>query len=332
MTGAAATGAQDAWAAGSVYDNGDAQPQVRVEQWDGAGWQRVSLPSSVTSTVHGAGNAVVGASSSSNAWVFVQGNGTGKQSSVDYTYALDWNGSTWTSQRFAAWGLTTATEVFSPTNAWAFGVQIEKNIVPYNLHYNGKTWAKVTLPGTVDGVSATSASNMWAFGTKGTTAIVMHWNGTTWSTLALPKLSLPPGDSLTPGTIATLSPTDVWVASGLAGGAGVASGYVLLHWNGTTWQQVTIPYTPFSVGYLTQDGDGGIWLSAYTDDGLHQYLYHDSASGTWSEQQVPTEAGISQQQVNALAWIPGTTSEVGGGTLVASDGSSQGAILQYTGS
>jgi hypothetical protein len=321
----AATGAQDVWAAGNVFGNGSTPPQIFLAQWSGTAWQQVTLPSSITSKVRNPGYTFVGASSSSDVWAFVQASA--------YTYALHWNGSAWTSQRLAVNELINSTEVFSPTNAWAFGSQTEKSILPYNLHYNGKTWSKVTLPLIVDGVSATSASNMWVFGTKATTPTVMHWNGKSWSTLSLPSLGLPTGEGLNPGSIATVSPTDVWVASGLSGGMGVASGYVLLHWNGTTWQRITIPasYKTFSVGYVAQDGDGGIWLSAYKDEGAKQYFYHDSASGTWTQQAVPTETGISQAQVGELTWVPGTTSEVAGGTLVATDGDSQGAIYQYGG-
>jgi hypothetical protein len=327
VDGVVATGAQDAWAAGSYCGSpcgsGSNTPQFFVAQWNGTAWRQLSLPGSVTSAVHNPGFAVVGAGSATDAWVFVGGS----QGSTDYTYALDWNGSGWSSQRFASEVSIQDTEVFSASDAWAFGIRIEKTTNPYNLHYNGKTWSKVTLPGRVDAVSATSASNMWAFGTRATTVIVMRWNGMSWSTLSLPKLSLPPGEGLIPTSIATLSPTDVWVASALSEGRGEAPGYVLLHWNGTAWQRVTIPYKPYSVGYLAQDGDGGVWLTAYTKSSA-AYIDHDSAAGTWSEQEAPTEPGNSTQP-SGLAWVPGTTSDWAGGVLLPGEGSSQGVILGY---
>jgi shikimate kinase len=91
VTGVAATGAQDGWAAGSYCGSpcsSPNEPEVMVAQWNGTAWQQVSLPTSITNGVPNASNAAVGASSATNAWVFSLGTGTGsKGASTDYTYA-----------------------------------------------------------------------------------------------------------------------------------------------------------------------------------------------------------------------------------------------------
>lgn len=323
--GLAPTGAQNAWAAG-VYSK-PAVDKLLVAQWNGTGWQQVALPTSVTRFVKDPGSAVVGASSATNAMVFANG-GNGN---YDYAYEAAWNGSTWTTHRFATWSAISATEVFSATDAWAFGSLISPS-GPYDLHYNGKTWRKVALPIMVDGVSATSASNMWIFGlstTSPSTPLVMHWNGKSWSTFSLPSLHLGTGEFLVPGTIATLSPTDVWVASALGKGMGLYPGYVLLHWNGKAWQRVKIPYPTETVGYLAQDGAGGFWLTANDDNSTFTpYFYHDTGSGTWSEQEAPAE-GSQTTQLAAISWVPGTTTEWAGGEILPGTGTSQAAIFGY---
>jgi hypothetical protein len=134
----------------------------------------------------------------------------------------------------------------SSSNAWAVGQAISsgKTII---LHWNGTAWKRVTSPtpkggGALYGVAATSASNAWAVGASdgppGATEIV-HWNGTTWKRVPSPT---PKGGGALFGVAAT-SANNAW-AVGCAGNCFQGFGGIktlILHWNGTAWQQVPSP-------------------------------------------------------------------------------------------
>ena len=60
-------------------------------------------------------------------------------------------------------------------------------------HWNGSTWSIVpspTNPGAVSselsGVTALSASDVWALGGVGNGTLIEHWNGTRWSVVKSP--------------------------------------------------------------------------------------------------------------------------------------------------
>jgi hypothetical protein len=57
---------------------------------------------------------------------------------------------------------------------------------------------------------------------------------------------------------------------------------------------------------MTEDGHGGIWLTASTGLDLTQYWYHYNGGG-WSRSFVPSPRGYFNF-VFGMAWIPGTTS------------------------
>jgi hypothetical protein len=62
------------------------------------------------------------------------------------------------SYRSSADGILYGVAAISPTNAWAAGG-------PYVVHWNGKGWSTVTIPGSdgdgMNAIGASSASNVW---------------------------------------------------------------------------------------------------------------------------------------------------------------------------
>jgi hypothetical protein len=106
-------------------------------------------------------------------------------------------------------------------------------------NWNGTAWTQTSIPappGAADtglaSVSCASTSYCWAVGysqnSSGGTSVPygLNWDGTAWS---LGSLSSTAGDS----TISCDSTTDCWSAGG-----GTSS---LGHWNGTTWNVVSVP-------------------------------------------------------------------------------------------
>jgi hypothetical protein len=88
--------------------------------------------------------------------------------------------------------------------------------------------------GSVAGISADSATDAWAVGGS---RLTLHWNGTSWSRVTPPK---PQGRS---GLLAVtaISPSDAWAVGQVAGSQPDTGSAWILHWDGTTWAQVTSP-------------------------------------------------------------------------------------------
>src|SRR5262245_39691341 len=82
-----------------------------------------------------------------------------------------------------------AVSVLSSSDAWAVG---DSSTV---LHWNGTSWAPVTIPGlpaavSLSAVDALSPSDVWAagFSSAGTLldTLIVHWNGTAWKRVPAP--------------------------------------------------------------------------------------------------------------------------------------------------
>lgn len=95
----------------------------------------------------------------------------------------------------------------------------------------GTAWTRVQLPAAigrgvlaVDGVAATSATDVWAAGS----GVILHWDGRSWTCYRTPNNLL---------AVSASSAGNAWAA----GFSGYGTGAVTLHWNGHRWKQVMIP-------------------------------------------------------------------------------------------
>ena len=137
-----------------------------------------------------------------------------------------------------------AVSVLSSSDAWAVGES------PTVLHWNGTSWAKITIPGLSAGVSvsavdALSPSDVWAAGLAPEkvfaveNTLIVHWNGTAW------KRVPSPGSFDTNNVIPSLSSvsmdsaTDGWAVGGVFAKRSNAVTDLALHWDGIRWQRVT---------------------------------------------------------------------------------------------
>jgi hypothetical protein len=138
-----------------------------------------------------------------------------------------------------------AVSVLSPSDAWAVGDSATV------LHWNGTSWAPVTIPGlpaavSLSAVDALSSSDVWAagFADAGTpfspeTTLIVHWNGTAWKRVSAPGSFKP--ESLSPSlpSMSMDSATDGWAVGSVVDDKTGANTSLALHWNGTSWQRVT---------------------------------------------------------------------------------------------
>jgi hypothetical protein len=327
----AAVSAKNAWLVGTTCPSSCGQADFIFRHWNGRSWRQLRGPSGVFSPSTPMSSAVVGASSAASAWVFA-----GISATNDYTVALRWTGGRWAKFRFPDWSQINATAVFSRTNTWAFGEEIIPKFRPYVARYNGRHWRTVPVPVLPEDASALSPGDIWAVGPTTRSLAkplsprvyaLMHWTGRAWRTIGFGKLRLPSGATVAGAHVVALRSRDVWVDAMLGKGMGAYPGAVLLRWNGKRWARVRVPYQTFSLSNLTQDGQGGLWISATVASGAISYLYH-YRSGHWARQRVPSEKG-STSELNTLSWSRGASFGWAGGVTVAGDGSSQGILLKY---
>lgn len=141
----------------------------------------------------------------------------------------------------------TAVSVLSATDAWAVGDSADSLTSADLLHWNGTSWAPVTIPGVPAGVDlsavdALSPADVWAAGfATGFTekTLIVHWNGTGWTRVPSP------GSFNTSNVIPSLnslsmdSATDGWAVGSVFNKTTDADTGLALHWNGSSWQRVT---------------------------------------------------------------------------------------------
>jgi hypothetical protein len=124
-------------------------------------WTQVPFPGLTGETVVSAA-----ATSATNVWAFTNDFGKSR--------ALRWNGTDWTVVRSFDQAISGAV-VLSPSDVWVFGEPYYPGAGMGAWHYNGRTWSAPASGRRLEGGSALSGDDIWAF--DGTD--VAHWNGTT---------------------------------------------------------------------------------------------------------------------------------------------------------
>jgi hypothetical protein len=116
----------------------------------------------------------------------------------------------------------------SRRNAWAFG---EVGISAVAYHLSGSSWKKRPFPNDeVVNASATSAGNVWAFGTEQ----ALRYNGTTWSTVKSFSQEVSSG--------LAISSRDAWVFTGSS---------ALWRYNGSSWSKTRARHRLFGGSALS---------------------------------------------------------------------------------
>ena len=144
--------------------------------------------------------------------------------------------------------------VISQSDVWVFGQPYVPGAGLGAWHYNGRTWSHVASGHGLEGGSALSANNIWAF--DGTD--IAHWNGATWSRTSVSYL-LPAKHELNDPMI-----TGIFAQSGRSVYA-IANGnlqdeggpIVILHWDGYQWYRVAEGNYGFGDGALQQASSDG---------------------------------------------------------------------------
>jgi hypothetical protein len=306
-----AVGKNGGWA----FNKGSTPTAWRRSGSNPSTWPQVPFPGRSDEVV-----VAAGATSPGDVWAFTAG---GAQSR-----ALRWNGHAWTVQRSFAQQIGGAV-VISPGDVWVFGQPFVPGAGLGAWHYNGRIWSRVASGHGLEGGSALSANNIWAFDGSD----IAHWNGSTWSRTSvsylLPAKQLLNNPMIT-GIFAQSSHSVYAIANGDLQDEG--GPMVILHWDGYQWSMVAQGNYGFGVQPVQQisaDGDGGLWLPMPGVGGQKSYLLHYGA-GHLTQAVLP--GGPNLITVDTVAVIPGTYSALAGGEThaYANPGANVTAVLlQY---
>jgi hypothetical protein len=323
----AATGPSDAWMVGDDYS------ALKVERWLGTKWQALAPPHGFAGLFHSTvSDYTVAASSATDMWTFPSITKDSTQARTNY--ALEWNGTTWTTFSFGV-NTIAAAAVFSPADVLVFGSTPGNE--GFADYYDGQTWQQSATPDLVGDISVLSPDDIWALGVtpKSVTQrypvhVLMHWDGTSWNVTSLPTVAPIKGYPWYAANITATSNTSVWVSEleTVKGGNPMGPpGVTLLNWNGSAWTQTAQNTSDYFQRDLASDGHGGLWLSGFR--GTHQAIVHYT-DGQWKKLAVPAEPGFNDT-VGSILLVPGTAdSQWAIGTLQpTTSGIDESAILQY---
>jgi hypothetical protein len=316
-------------------------------------------PFAVTSNVPFAPLAGVSAISANDVWA------VGRDDAA--MLAENWNG-----QRWSSVALPAVAGVSSITNLRLTGVSADSasdviavgnalGVQPLAFKWNGSAWQQLATPSgawwsSMAHVKAFSPTSAWAIGetstSTGYTATATQWNGTSWTQVATPfSTSL----VLTMNAISGSSPTDIWAA-----GTAQSQGYrnrvtqsVLLHYNGTSWSQVTVPdnsgladvaaISPTDAWAVAVDGtilqwNGTTWSAATTAFSapavLSPVIAAASANNIWIAGVVSANA-FAVVHFNGTSWSsqpePSGFTATGGSALPSGQAWFSGSVLESNG-
>ena len=134
-------------------------------------------------------------------------------------------------------------------NAWAVGsTGVGASTEPLMLHWNGKSWSRVTSPGVLkspgqlSAITVVSAKDAWAVGSTGNTSsgathsLLLHWNGAAWSQVTGPA---PVGQAALDAV--TVTAKGGWAVGYYYTAPGAAVDYhpLVFRLSGAKWSRVT---------------------------------------------------------------------------------------------
>jgi hypothetical protein len=268
LAGSFAVTDTDAWVVGSTSTSSGVIPLAL--HWNGTDWSAVPTPAPSGSYPDWEFTDVA-ASSATDAWA-VGEEYIGRDTNSLYEH---WNGTTWSAVAGPNEGKIRAVLDFSPTNAWAFANNLSV------VHWNGTAWSVAS--GAIDSleVSATGPDDIWGVANDDQ---VIHYNGTTWTSTTLSV-----ADEGGFVSVAALSSTDVWIA----GTTGTAA--LLEHFNGTSWQQMTLPSSLSATEGVSQVvalSDSDVW--AFSVNSTAQPVLANWNGSSWTTYPSPIPGSLVQ--------------------------------------
>ena len=293
-----------------------------IAYWDGASWTHQVAPNP-----DGSGTlTAVAAVSAKDVWALgASGYSASPSAQWFHTLAEHWDGSSWkqvampTPQGASGVNLYGAAAV-SASDIWAVGSWADSGpgdgLVPLIEHWDGNAWSLVrspVLPSPVKnhgaqlyGVTAVSASDVWAVGYIGTSthrSLILHWNGTSWTRVPAPhngSLSVLSG-------VAAISARKVWAVGTFhfTSFKHLVTQPFALRWNGKFWQKM--PNIHAGSLLALAGGENNIWaVGGYSNGGTGRALIEHWNGRHWKT--FAAHAGHPdsiRQPLSGIAALPG---------------------------
>jgi hypothetical protein len=235
-----ATGPGSAW----TFTDGPGKLPI-AWRLTGSTWSRVAFPGHRGELVDSATS-----SSLSDAWAFSD------------RLAMHWDGRAWRVVRgFPARHVDSVVDL-GRSNVWVFTrLYPDTGSADGTWHYDGHTWSRVPAARGLEGATAVSATDIWAYGGS----VLAHWNGKTWTRTSvaslLPRRTQYCGPMVT--NLLAQSATSAW-ALGWQGCQDTGGAAVLLHYAGGRWHRAARLGNVDPSAILPVQG-GGVWLRVDPD-------------------------------------------------------------------
>jgi hypothetical protein len=280
-----------AWAVGARYRSDPATPGTLTEYWNGTTWRVVPSPNTTDGYNELFG---VDAISARNVWAVGYSNIANYGS--ERSLILRWNGRSWRIVPSPNLGTNANilydVDVISSGDAWAVGLGNSTSLNagrPLIEHWNGRRWSLVPSPDPgpgfvqLSGVSAVSATDVWAVGARNGHTFTAHWNGSSWQIVPSPDGARPSSRLL---AVAAIAPDDVWAVGSTDGAS--QSDVLVEHWDGSAWSVVAAPDGALPQSVLTDVAalsPGAVVAVGFTVDPLlvnHRTLTEYFNGTSWS--------------------------------------------------
>ncbi|GAA3097438.1 hypothetical protein GCM10010449_21060 [Streptomyces rectiviolaceus] len=238
-------------------------------------WQPATAPDArgFSKFVPFGGGSAIGRSS-------VQTSSTCLPCEYDHTlWTRQGGGADWRKVPLPAGGSTDVLAGTAPDDAWGFGRNDRGYFGAH--HWNGSAWTDRTLPDVeILAARATSRGTVWAVGNyrgAGDATIpgaVARWDGAKWSLTQLPVQNH--WTSLK--ALHVVSEKDIWAVGSTSERTlnGQSRPYAV-HWDGSSWTEVTLPTVSAlsgSANAVTTGADGEVWIG-----GIDRNPWADNGSG-----------------------------------------------------
>jgi hypothetical protein len=190
-------------------------------------------------------------------------------------------------------GGLTGVAAASASNAWAVGYAGSSGSPKVlMLHWNGKTWSRVTGPrvltgaGELNAITVVNAKDAWAAGFTGGSAntsrhtLLLHWNGGAWSEVTRP--------APIPGFLnaVTATASGGWAVGGLPNGHNWPHP-LALRLSGSMWSRVSVPYVLDMTGVATT-GTNAAWAIGATEQQF-EFARWNGHTWTWEFSILPVQ-------------------------------------------
>ncbi|MBT2229608.1 hypothetical protein [Nonomuraea sp. NEAU-A123] len=312
----AATAGQDtAWAAG-YYTSAEDEPSYGLLlRRDGTRWHvevqaSQRFPDALDSFVRG-----VDADGPDNVWAVGDiGDLTEDYEDVRRPFALRWDGRDWETLRPSDLPKLDSLNDVAVDGSRAFLVGRrgdDKTSIPVFLTWNGRGFGRREFPGgsRFHAVDAGSG-HVWIAGSssRGRCADSRPaiWRSTSPRSAPV-EMRLPPLGRGTLLHIQENGPSDVW-AVGERGTSRDCEGYgsdrsMVLHWNGTSWKEVTLPRWEGSLRGIAVIGEDDVWVAGDEKDNSSYVTLMHYDGRRWKRQTALSEGGSN---AFGLVDVPGT--------------------------